>query len=111
VLHPGDPHRQTLAAFRIALDALQAEGVAPEQVVGTRLYVTDITAQTEVGARIRKCSATFGQWQPWSRWRGLPILTIGSRPRLRRTSEAEHPDIPNGRLTAVIKRLRIRLRI
>ena len=49
VLYPGDPYRQTLAAFRIALDALQAAGVAPEQVVRTRLYVTDISSQAEVG--------------------------------------------------------------
>ncbi|HTF41114.1 MAG TPA: Rid family hydrolase, partial [Propionibacteriaceae bacterium] len=49
VLHPGDPYRQTLAAFTIALDALQAAGVATEQVVRTRMYVTDITSQAEVG--------------------------------------------------------------
>jgi enamine deaminase RidA (YjgF/YER057c/UK114 family) len=49
VLYPGDPYRQTLAAFRIALDALQAAGVAPKQVVRTRLYVTDISSQAEVG--------------------------------------------------------------
>jgi len=49
VLHPGDPYRQALAAFTIALDALTAAGVAPEQVVRTRMYVTDITSQDEVG--------------------------------------------------------------
>jgi len=49
VLHPGDPYRQALAAFGIALDALRAAGVAPEQVVRTRMYVTDITSQAEVG--------------------------------------------------------------
>jgi enamine deaminase RidA (YjgF/YER057c/UK114 family) len=49
VLHPGEPYRQALAAFKIALDALQAAGVAPEQVVRTRMYVTDITSQAEVG--------------------------------------------------------------
>ena len=49
VLYPGDPYRQTLAAFRIALDALQVAAVAPEQVVRTRLYVTDISSQAEVG--------------------------------------------------------------
>ena len=92
VLHPGDPYRQTLAAFRIALDALQAAGVAPEQIVRTRLYVTDSPCKQRSGAHIRKCSAAFGQWQPWSRWRALPILTIWSRSRSRRTSEAEHRD-------------------
>jgi enamine deaminase RidA (YjgF/YER057c/UK114 family) len=49
VLHPGEPYRQALAAFTIALDALTAAGVAPEQVVRTRMYVTDITSQAEVG--------------------------------------------------------------
>ena len=50
VLHPGDPHQQTLVAFGIALDALQAAGVALEQVVRTRMYVVDITHQDQVGA-------------------------------------------------------------
>ncbi|HEY6809597.1 MAG TPA: Rid family hydrolase [Propionibacteriaceae bacterium] len=49
VLHPGDPYRQALAAFTIALDALKGAGVAAEQVVRTRMYVTDITSQAEVG--------------------------------------------------------------
>ena len=49
VLHPGDPYRQALAAFGIALEALKAAGVASEQVVRTRMYVTDIASQAEVG--------------------------------------------------------------
>jgi enamine deaminase RidA (YjgF/YER057c/UK114 family) len=49
VLHPGDPYRQALAALGIALEALKAAGVAPEQVVRTRMYVTDIASQAEVG--------------------------------------------------------------
>ena len=49
VLHPGDPYQQALAAFRIALDALKAAGASPEQVVRTRMYVTDITSQAEIG--------------------------------------------------------------
>ena len=49
VLHPGDPYRQALAALSIALDALKAAGVAPEQVVRTRMYVTDIASQTAIG--------------------------------------------------------------
>jgi enamine deaminase RidA (YjgF/YER057c/UK114 family) len=61
VLYPGDPYRQTLAAFRIALDTLQAAGVAPEQVVRTRLYVTDISSQAEVG---RAHQEVFGHIRP-----------------------------------------------
>jgi enamine deaminase RidA (YjgF/YER057c/UK114 family) len=49
VLHPDDPYRQALAAFGIALDALKAAGVAPEQVVRTRMYVADIASQAEIG--------------------------------------------------------------
>jgi enamine deaminase RidA (YjgF/YER057c/UK114 family) len=61
VLHPGDPYRQTLAAFRIALDALQAAGVAPEHVVRTRMYVTDITSQAQIG---RAHQELFGHIRP-----------------------------------------------
>src|SRR5215211_2710442 len=54
VLHPRDPYRQALAAFTIALDALQAAGAAAAQVVRTRMYVTDITWQGEVGRAHRE---------------------------------------------------------
>jgi enamine deaminase RidA (YjgF/YER057c/UK114 family) len=54
VLHPGDPYQQALAAFTIALDALKAAGVAPEQVVRTRMYITDIASQAEVGRAHRE---------------------------------------------------------
>ena len=37
----GDPHAQTLTAFRIALDALAGAGAEPEDVIRTRMYVTD----------------------------------------------------------------------
>jgi enamine deaminase RidA (YjgF/YER057c/UK114 family) len=49
VLHPGDPYRQARAAFGIALDALRAVGVPADRVVRTRMYVTDIAHQAEVG--------------------------------------------------------------
>jgi enamine deaminase RidA (YjgF/YER057c/UK114 family) len=61
VLHPGDPYRQALAAFTTALDALRAAGVAPEQVVRTRMYVTDMASQAGVG---RAHLETFGQIRP-----------------------------------------------
>ena len=61
VLHPGDAYRQTLAAFTIALDALKAAGVATEQVVRTRMYVTDISAQAEIG---RAHFELFGHVRP-----------------------------------------------
>ena len=49
VLHAGDPYQQTVAAFTIALDALRAAGVDRSAVVRTRMYVTDIAHQAEVG--------------------------------------------------------------
>ena len=49
VLYPGDAYRQALAAFRIALDALTAAGVAADHVVRTRMYVTDIASQADIG--------------------------------------------------------------
>jgi enamine deaminase RidA (YjgF/YER057c/UK114 family) len=61
VLHPGDAYRQTLAAFTIALDALKAAGVATEQVVRTRMYVTDISTQAEIA---RAHYELFGHVRP-----------------------------------------------
>lgn len=37
----GDPHAQALTAFGIALDALAGAGAGREQVIRTRMYVTD----------------------------------------------------------------------
>jgi enamine deaminase RidA (YjgF/YER057c/UK114 family) len=61
VLHPRDPYRQALSAFGIALDALKAAGAFPEQVVRTRMYVTDITSQAEIG---RAHHELFGHVRP-----------------------------------------------
>ena len=61
VLHPGDPYRQTLAAFTIALDALSAAGVPRTQVVRTRMYVVDIRQQELIGAAHREL---FGSIRP-----------------------------------------------
>lgn len=49
VLCPGDPYGQARAAFTIALTALREVGAGPEHVVRTRMYVTDIGHQAEVG--------------------------------------------------------------
>ena len=61
VLHPGDAYRQALAAFTIALDALMAAGAAAERVVRTRMYVTDMTSQEEIG---RAHQEIFGSIRP-----------------------------------------------
>jgi enamine deaminase RidA (YjgF/YER057c/UK114 family) len=61
VLHPGDAYRQALTAFRIALDALTAVGVAADRVVRTRMYVTDIASQADIG---RAHHELFGEIRP-----------------------------------------------
>ena len=62
VLHPDDAYQQALAAFTIALDALRAAGgAATEQVVRTRMYVTDMGAQQDVG---RAHHELFGHVRP-----------------------------------------------
>jgi enamine deaminase RidA (YjgF/YER057c/UK114 family) len=61
VLHPGDAYQQALAAFTIALDALRAAGCAAEQVVRTRMYVTAMSSQHDVG---RAHHELFGQVRP-----------------------------------------------
>jgi enamine deaminase RidA (YjgF/YER057c/UK114 family) len=45
----GDPHAQTLTAFRIALDALARAGASLEDVIRTRMYVTDRSHADAVG--------------------------------------------------------------
>lgn len=61
VLHLADAYGQTIAAFTIALNALQTAGVAAEQVVRTRMYVTDISCQADVG---RAHHELFGEIRP-----------------------------------------------
>jgi enamine deaminase RidA (YjgF/YER057c/UK114 family) len=61
VLHPGDAYRQARAAFTIALNALEAAGAAAERVVRTRMYVTDMTSQEEIG---RAHQEIFGSIRP-----------------------------------------------
>jgi enamine deaminase RidA (YjgF/YER057c/UK114 family) len=61
VLHPDDPYAQAVAAFTIALDALAAAGVRHDQVVRTRMYVTDAAHQPAVG---RAHAALFNNVRP-----------------------------------------------
>ena len=63
VLHPGDPYGQTRAAFTIALESLRAAGVSADRVVRTRMYVTDIADQAQVG---RAHAELFGATPPVS---------------------------------------------
>lgn len=49
VVAPGDAYRQTLACLRIIERALQQAGATLEDVVRTRIYVTDIGRWEEIG--------------------------------------------------------------
>jgi len=49
-LHPGDPGAQVRAAFAIAASALAAAGMTLDDVVRTRMYVTDRAHAAAVAA-------------------------------------------------------------
>jgi enamine deaminase RidA (YjgF/YER057c/UK114 family) len=49
LVHEGDPYRQTLTAFTIGLDALEAAGCPRANVVQTRMYITDPSFSDDVG--------------------------------------------------------------
>ena len=49
VHHEGDPYRQAITAFGLALDALQQGGFDKEHVVRTRMYVTHSRDMDPVG--------------------------------------------------------------
>ncbi len=57
----GDAHAQTLTAFGIALDALERCGCTVADVVQTRMYVTDMALQLDVGRAHREL---FGDVRP-----------------------------------------------
>ncbi|MFY4811166.1 RidA family protein [Haloarcula sp. AONF1] len=61
VVAPGDPYEQTKHAFDIVSDALTALDAAIEDVVQTRMYVTDIDNQEQVG---EAHSEFFGDVRP-----------------------------------------------
>lgn len=49
VVAPGDAYTQTICALTIIKDALERAGTSLEDVVRTRIYVTDISRWEEVG--------------------------------------------------------------
>ncbi|MBI1377509.1 MAG: RidA family protein [Frankiales bacterium] len=54
VLHEGDAYAQTLEAFGVVRRALEQAGLALEDVVRTRMYVSDISTQDAVGRAHRE---------------------------------------------------------
>ena len=59
--HAGDPYRQTLEAFGVALRAIEQAGCAAGDVVQTRLYVAHIRDAEEIG---RAHAELFGEVRP-----------------------------------------------
>lgn len=71
VVAVGDPYAQTRVAFDIALAALSEAGLRPEDVVRTRMYVTDMASQDEVGRAHREF---FGDVRPAATMVGVAAL-------------------------------------
>lgn len=61
VVAPGDPYEQTKRALEIVASALEEAGGSLEDVVRTRLYVTDIDDWEAIG---RAHGAVFGEVRP-----------------------------------------------
>lgn len=59
--HAGDAYSQTLTAFGIAIQALERCGCTAGDVVQTRMYVTDMSLQQDVGRAHREL---FGAVRP-----------------------------------------------
>ncbi|WP_440763982.1 RidA family protein [Natronorubrum sp. DTA7] len=61
VVAPSDPYAQTKCALEIVAEALEEAGGSLEDVVRTRLYVTDIDDWEEIG---RAHGEVFGEIRP-----------------------------------------------
>jgi enamine deaminase RidA (YjgF/YER057c/UK114 family) len=61
VTHVDDAYGQTLEAFGVALRALAETGAGVQDVVRTRMYVTDLSRQDDVGRAHREL---FGAVRP-----------------------------------------------
>jgi enamine deaminase RidA (YjgF/YER057c/UK114 family) len=61
----GDPHAQTVTAFRVALDALARAGASVRDVIRTRMYVTDRARSAGRTARSSRRSGRRRRWWSW----------------------------------------------
>ncbi|GAA1595598.1 RidA family protein [Actinomadura kijaniata] len=63
VVHVGDPFEQARTAFQIALWSLERLGLGRDDVVRTRMYITDVAHSADVG---RAHELLFGGVRPVS---------------------------------------------
>ncbi|MGK5551114.1 RidA family protein [Actinomadura kijaniata] len=63
VVHVGDPFEQARTAFQIALWSLERLGLGRDDVVRTRMYITDVAHSADVG---RAHELLFGEVRPVS---------------------------------------------
>jgi len=68
VAAPGDAGEQTRIALGAGLAALAQVGVAPAQVVATRLSIVDRADAEAVGRAHVRCSPTSGRRPRWWWW-------------------------------------------
>ncbi|MBA2389963.1 MAG: RidA family protein [Geodermatophilaceae bacterium] len=71
VAHVGDVYEQARTAFGIALDAVERCGGGPADVVQTRMYVTDMALQEDIGRAHREL---FGDIRPVATMVGVSAL-------------------------------------
>ena len=71
IVGPGDPYAQTIQTIRNIESALQRLGMRLENVVRTRMYVTDIDRWEEVG---RAHAELFGEVHPATSMIGVARL-------------------------------------
>ncbi|MFD8482455.1 RidA family protein [Kitasatospora sp. NPDC059673] len=94
----GDPYEQTIAAFKVAFDALAHYGLTAADVVRTRMYLTHVRDCDEVG---RAHKELFDQVRPVTTMVVVQGLTDSRmmveveleahRPGLARTLEGKQP--------------------
>ncbi|MDF1504368.1 RidA family protein [Roseisolibacter sp. H3M3-2] len=71
LLHPGDAYGQARQAFANVLSALERAGARAEDVVRTRMFVTDISRFEEYG---RAHAEAFGHVRPATAMYGIEAL-------------------------------------
>ncbi|MFJ5924202.1 RidA family protein [Kitasatospora sp. NPDC092948] len=98
VLSEGDPYEQTIAAFKVALDALDPYGLTVADVVRTRMYLTHVRDCEAVGRAHKEIFDTVRPVTTMVVVEGLTdsrmmveVEVEAHRPGLARTLEGKQP--------------------